>query len=339
MANGQTEGDVMNLQSIYESAYQLTPRSRIKAKVPLNLITDIPDANIEREYRSRAKKQIPQFNKQAESVLDFAIFNIKQDLKVKINNDTIDVKKGFQKGDCHTRVEAWTKHDPSFKPAAVNVKFIDIETAEQYKVEYYSYDSTEATEKNNHKITGALNLLNIDMRSTRGKKGNFGESVRYAYPYDSKCWIAQKIGYFKDELPLVDKYIMQVDSKELRQFTSTLISAFLIALKIYGKPAEQKQQLISLMKKVSQITKDDWQLKHHPNNDNHSRWDGAQHIMREAHDQNVIQHGTSRVDYENSVSFFLYCINNWMQGKFLVQIKKDNFVDCYSDAMDIIEDQ
>jgi hypothetical protein len=330
----------MNIHDVYASAYQLTtPRSKMAANVPLSLVSQIPDANIEREYRSRVGKMIPQFNKQAESVYDITIFNIKKDLEVNINDQIVDVAKGMQKGDGHTRIEGWTKHDPSFVPEKVNVKFVDIETPEQYVTEYYSYDSLEATEKNAHKITGALNLLKIDMRSTRGKKGNFGESVRYAYPYDSKCWVAQKIGYFQNELPLVDKYIMQVDSKELRQFTSTLTSAFLIALKIYGEPAEQKQQLISMMKKLNTITKDDWQLKHHPNNDDHSRWDGAQMIMREAINQSVTTSGTKRVDYINSVNFYLYCINNWMQGKYLKKVIADNFKDCYSDAMDILENQ
>jgi len=331
---------LVTLETIYESAYQLTTtRSRIAANVPLELVAELPDANIEREYKLRAPNMIPHFNKQAESVYDFAIFNILQDLEVNINNEIIPVPKGFQKGNGHTRCYAWTDLNPSFVPKEVNVKFIDIDTPEQYKAEYYSYDSTEAVEKNPHKITGALRLLKIDMRSNRGKRGTFGESVRYAYPYDPKCWIAEKIGYFQDELPLVDKYVMQVDSPELRQYTSTLTSAFLIALKIYGEPAEQKQQLISMMKKLNTITKDNWQTNPHPNNPDSHRWDGAQHIMREAATPVLTKSGTKRSDFVNSVNFYLYCINNWMQGKFLTLMVANNFADCYSDAMEITKNQ
>lgn len=279
---------------------------------------------------------IPQFNKQAESVLDFTVFNIKKPFTVTVAGEKYDIEVGFQKADGHTRTEAWTKWDPEFVPKTVNVKIVDIESAEQFLTEYYSYDSAEATEKTVHKITGALRLLNIDMRSTRGKRGTFGESVRYAYPF-GKAWIGEKVGYFKEELPLVDRYIMQMDSKELKAQTSTLTSAFLIALKLYGKPAEQKQQLLSMMKKINTIKADDWQLKHNPNNDDKSRFDGAQLIIREAINPQFTTAGTKGQDYINSLDFYLYCINNWMQGKFLKVVKPELFKGCYDEAMDTIE--
>jgi hypothetical protein len=337
MDHNNKELTMKSLKQIYESAYQLTTsRSRISANVPLELVAELPDCNVQREYHSRTKRMIPHFNKQAESVYDLTVFNVKNALNVVINDKEYPVAKGLQKGDCHTRTEAWTKHDPKFKPPFVNVKFVDIETAEQFLTEYYSYDSGEATEKTTHKITGALRLMDIDMRSSRGKKGTFGESVRYAYPH-GKAWVAEMIGYFKSELPIVDKYVMQCDSKELRGQTSTLVSAFLIALKMYGKPAEQKQQLISMMKKLSTIKADNWQLQHNPNNDDATRFDGAQLIIREAINPQFTIGGTKGADFVNTLDFYLYCINNWMQGKFLKQVKPELFKGCYDDAMDIIE--
>jgi len=335
-----TTGKEIAMQSIKlksKSVMQLTPRSRMYSQVPLEMVAELPDCNLQREYLSRVKKMIPHFNKQAESVLDFTVFNITRPFSVTVSGTKYHIAAGLQKADGHTRTEAWTKHDPAFVPSTVNVKVVDIHDAEQFKTEYYSYDSSEATEKTVHKITGALNLLNIDMRSSRGKKGTFGESIRYAYPH-GKTWIGEMIGFFRHELPLVDRYIMQVDSKELRAQTSTLTCAFLIALKVYGKPAEQKQQLISMMKKLSTITADDWQIKHNPHNDDKTRFDGAQLIIREAIKPVVTVPGTKREDYINSLDFYLYCINNWMQGKFIKQIQDNKFQGCYQEAMEIVED-
>lgn len=319
---------VNQLDQIRKGAYKLTDRSSVAAHVPTELMTQVPPIEINREVKSRVKKQRPNFAKGAESVLDITVFVVKKPLTIETDFGNLAVSPGYKIGDANTRLEVWRQDltNPSNRsvPETVTVKFVDINTAEQYLLEYDSYDNKDATDTTNNKITGAVSAWGIDMRSKKGIRGQFGESLRYAYPGDHRDSVIDKVKYFEKELPIVDQYTMELESKEMRQMTSTLTSAFLIALKVYSQPAAQRQQLISMMKKINRLNKNNWQVDRHPNNDDLNRLDGAQLIARETiliDQSNVLERGTSRVDYDNSVSFYLYCIEKWMRNDYVHCVK------------------
>ncbi len=339
------QGVVLNktpntIEEAYAMSIPFTDRTSFCPRVPTPILMGLPATEINRDFKSRVKKQKKNFDKRAESSLEVTVFVVEGSFDIEVLGRKVTIAYTFSIGDANTRLEYW-RSDPSYVPPTVTVKFVHIKNAEQYLNEYYSYDSTDSVETTNNKITGGCNLLNIDLRTTRGKKGTFGEALRYAYP-TNKASAIEMLTFFAKELPIVDKYVMNVDSPELRQQTSTLTCAFLIALKIYGKPAEQKQQLIAMMKKLSQIKKDKWQIDTHPNNDNANKLDGAQWIMREALYFNFTEQGTKRSDYTNTLDFYLYCINNWMQNKFISApkgMKNCNFEGKLEEAKDIVFDQ
>ena len=321
----------------YKGAHRLTDRSSVVAKVPLNVLFEIPPTKINREFEKRSIKQSINYNKNAESVRDITVFVTTENIIVPTPFGDLDVDAGFSIGDGNGRLEHW-KNNPQVAPDSVTVKFVLIRSGAEYETEYYSYDSSTSCELNTDKITGALSAFGIDLRTAKGKRGSFGESMRYAYAGDSRDNVLTKVKYFEQELPTVDRYVMHVDSKELRQNTSTLISSFLIALKMYSTPSEQRQQLISMMKKVSSITSDTWQMDRHPANTDKTRFDGAQLLMREAVMPKHTKTGTKRADYENTLDFNLYCIDLWMRNKFIKEIKPTTFEGLYTEEMVILSE-
>lgn len=316
---------VTQLDEYRKNAYKLTDRTSIVADVPVELAVKVPPIEINRDVLLRVNKQRKNFAKGAESALEITVFVVNKPLTVATSFGELNVPAGYKTGDGNTRSFAWMQdlRDPNRAhtvPKSVTVKFVDVNTADEYLLEYDSYDNKDATDTTNNKITGAIRAWGIDMRSAKGMRGQFGESLRYAYPGDSRDSVLDKVKYFEKELPLVDKYTLELESKEMRQMSSTLTSAFLIALKVYNQPATQRQQLLSMMKKVNRMNKNNWQVERHPDNDDYNRLDGAQMIARETiliDQSNVLERGTSRVDYDNSVSFYLYCIEKWMRGSFI----------------------
>ena len=319
----------------YKSAHRLTDRTSIHAKVPLLALFNIPPTKINREFTKRVNKQAANFNKNAESLNEITVFVTTENIIVPTPFGDLDVEAGFSIGDGNTRLEYWKKNS-QLAPATVTIKFVLIRSGEEYETEYYSYDSSTSCELNTDKITGALSAYNIDLRTSKGKRGSFGESMRYAYAGDSRDNVLTKVKYFETELPIVDRYTLNVDSKELKQQTSTLTSAFLIALKMYSTPSEQRQQLLSMMKKVSTITFDNWQENRHPLNTVNKAWDGAQLLMREAITPKHTKTGTKRADYENTLDFNLYCIDLWMRNKFIKQVNPGSFEGLYMEEMVIL---
>ena len=326
------------LEDYMAHAHVATDRTSYAFNVPTNLVLNILPTTINREFLSRVRTQAKNFAKKAESSFEITVFKVAKPFVVDVGFGKINVPEGLSIGDGNTRCAYW-KTDQTHTPPSVTVKFVNIESAEQYITEYFSYDSTDSTEKTTHKITGAISAFGIDLRTNKGRKGHFGESVRYAYAGDRKDDLFRKIKYFHRELETCDKFVMHVDDKTLRQQTSTLISAFLIAQKLYAEPSEQRQQLISMMKKLSTITANDWQIKRHPANENMQKFDGAQLIMREAINFDYTNQGTGRNDYENTLDFYLYCIDAWMRGKFLKEVYPTHFKGKYYEALDTIAER
>jgi hypothetical protein len=319
----QKTPELKTLDDYRSVALKLSERSSIVPYVPLDILYPITAIEINREVESRKKKMRSHFAKGAESVREITIFVVTKPLQVPTAFGSLSVSPGYKKGDGNTRLDTW--QEDSVNPArchtvpdTVTVKFVEISTPEQYTLEYDSYDSKDATNTTNNEITGAIRAWNIDMRSKKGIRGTFGESLRYAYPGDHRDNVINKVKYFEKELPIVDQYLLELESKEMRQLTSTLTSAFLIALKTYSQPAIQRQQLMSMIKKVARLTKDNWQIERHPSNDDLNRLDGAQMIARETinvDQSSVLMRGTSRNDYDSNVNFYLYCIEKWMRGE------------------------
>lgn len=315
------------LQSYYDDSFQTSDRTSYAANVPISTLLSIPQTTKNREFKSRVHKQSKNFQKKAESVREITIFDVQEDIVVDSIHGSYTVPKGFSIGDGNTRLE-WLRQlkesiDAFFSTATV--KFVKIYNAEQYELEYDSYDSKSATETSPHILTGAIRAFGIDMRTAKAKKGQFGESIRYAYPGDRSHQTFAKVKYFHKELETADKYVFHVDDKKLRESTSALICAFLIAQKLYAEPSTQYQQLVSMMKKLSSITKDNWQKLQHPANDDDSRFDGAQLIMRESILREFTQKGTAGADYVVTLDFYLYCIEQWMKNKFLKNVSPTYF--------------
>jgi hypothetical protein len=333
-----------SIKDYYNDSYELTDRTSIARCVPVKYVLNVPHTTVNREFESRVPKQSKNFEKKAESAREITIFNVMNDITVSLSHGTFPVPKGFSIGDGNTRSEylRQLKDDIDAFFSNVTVKFVKIYTAEQYMLEYDSYDAKTSTETSPHKITGAVRAFGIDLRTPKAKKGQFGESIRYAYPGDSREEIFAKVKYFHKELEMADKHVFHVDDKKLRVNASKLISAFLIAQKLYSEPSTQYQQLTSMMKKLSTITENNWQILSHPNNPDNSRFDGAQLIMREAINGEHTEKGTAGGDYANALDFYLFCIELWMKPGdkgFRKQIYAKDYAGYFRDAKDTLADR
>lgn len=234
--------------------------------IPQFLTSDLLDPDVvrthqlQRDHKKRLKKMQKHFQKKLPSLYNLSLMRIKKEFSGTVNGETITVTPGVDMVDGHTRREDWIKSsergdDDTYVPNYVNVIVYDVDNFKQYKDIYYSFDSTDASEKTNEKIVGACRALNLVLNSTTAKSGSFGSALDIAYPGDRKDDILTKVSYFHKEIVELDKLgLFNPADPELK--FQCLMAAALQALKIYSEPDETRLRLEGGLLQLAQARKD-----------------------------------------------------------------------------------
>ena len=234
--------------------------------IPKFLTLDLLDPDVvrthqlQRDHRKRLKKMQKHFQKKLPSLYNLSLIRIEKEFSGTVNGETITVTPGVDMVDGHTRREDWIQSygrgdEDTCVPSHVNVIIYDVDNFKQYKDIYYSFDSTDASEKTNEKIVGACRALNLVLNSTTAKSGSFGSALDIAYPGDRKDDILTKVSYFHKEIVELDKLgLFNPADPELK--FQCLMAAALQALKIYSEPDETRLRLEGGLLQLAQARKD-----------------------------------------------------------------------------------
>ena len=301
----------------------------------------IPTIEINRDFERRVKKMQPHFVKGLPSLEIFVIINVLSGFNITLNGETIFVSKGKKLADGNTRRESMEQH-PEQIPGH-NVIFIqfDVDNEEDFKNLYYSYDSSASVENSADKITGAFNLLGMDLVSKTAKSGTLGEAIKAAYPGDRKDSILDKVAYFKNEIQILDKTgLLNPADKELK--FQMLFAMALIALKLYDHPETQALRCITGLEVLAREASDNLDVTG-------DRWDGLTAICYEyfypgqkgwipkgAHRQ------TGSKTLEPQLDFLLYCFSKYMAKQKIDKkqgFQPTNWKGEYQSTIEIIADR
>lgn len=333
-----------NLSDYYNSAPLALGKMRV-AVAPTKLLmdsTEIPTIEINRFVENRLNKMKKIFSNPTNTQHIVSVICLDDDCNIETPTENIEVSAGMKLADGNTRRLHWSAN-PQDMPDKVIIIFIDVENGDEYKREYYSIDSSDAVENSGNKIQGAVRLLGMDLRSRKGRNGAFGEALNYAYPRDPKDEKLVKVAYYKNELETIDKLgLFDPASSEISHAGAALISAFLIAQKLYKEPIEQVAKLHQGMKKLSMLEIETYQTFNHRDCTKDEN-DGMVSIMQEAAFRKQLGESfgsTKRADMPRAISLYLYCIEKWMSGKFMD--KKRGFKkwdSTYAESMETLKEE
>lgn len=309
----------MKIQDIYNQA-TTDGKVRVAFMSPTEILNEknIETIEVNRDVNSRLDKMKKIFKSPTQTQRSITIFNVKQNMEINLDFDTVSVLKGFKLSDGNTRRKFWLAN-PDIMKENLLVTFIDIDNEQDYLREYYSIDSSNSVESMGNKITGAINLLSMDLRTRKAQRGQFGEAIKYAYPGDVlKDSVLKKVAYFKNEIEQLDKVgLFDPADKAISNAGAALLSAFLIAQKLYAKPNEQRAKLLDGMRKLANLESESYQ-QHNHRDAAPGRMDGMLQIIHESiHNTRIGEAygSTKRAHMPIAISFYLYCIEKWMTNQ------------------------
>ena len=301
----------------------------------------IPTIEINRDFERRVKKMQQHFTKGLPSLEIFVIINVLCDLTITLNGEKIDVPKGKKLADGNTRRESAEQHPEQIPENDVIFIQFDVETEADFKDIYYSYDSSASVENSADKITGAFNLLGMDLVSKTAKAGTLGEAIKAAYPGDRKDSILDKVAYFKNEIQTLDKTGLLNPADNQLKF-QMLFAMALIVLKLYDHPDTQALRCITGLEILARFKSDSLDITG-------DKWDGLTASAYEYFypgQKGWIPEGkhrqTGAKTLDDQLDFLLYCFGKYMAKQKLDKIQgfhHRNWKGEYESPMSIIADR
>ena len=302
---------------------QLLPTAVSDVYINPNCLTSellkLPHIGINRDFKRRLKKMLIPFTKALKGQQIFVVFRVTETLEFDLGGETIVVNPGLYIADGNTRLESMRQNTIPTPNSVISFVF-DINQEDEYLEEYYAIDNSAATEVSADKIRGAISFLNLDVKSRIAVNGNFSWALKNAFPHDSKEGVLQKVAYFKNEIEFLDQCgIFDPVEKTLK--TQNFYMACLMMAKQYSKPPASRAALQSVLESLSRIDFDDLMT-------NKDKWNGVTALIyqvcrpekRQWYDPKHT--GSTKFDATIPVvSFFIYCIQNQMQGKLLSKDK------------------
>jgi len=281
-----------------------------------DLINDqlIRTHQLQRDHKRRLRKMQKHFRKQLPTLYNFSILHITKTISGTVNGEDITIEPGFDMVDGHTRREdilQSLKKGENTYPDNVPVMVYEVDNFKEYKDIYYSFDSSDATEKTNEKIAGACRALGLTLNQVTGRSGGFGTALDIAYPGDSKDDILTKVAYFKDEIIELDS-IGLFNPKDSILKSQCIMALGLMSLKYYSKPDSSKARLIGGLSRLANAKKNT--LDH----GDPKWWYGLDCIEYEFFTEPgkwipaEYHRKTSYSAIEPQMNFFWYCIENYM---------------------------
>lgn len=275
----------------------------------------LPHIAINRDFRRRLKKMLAPFKLALKGQQIFTIFRVTETLQFVIGGETIVVKPGLYVADGNTRLESMRQNTIPTPDSVISFVF-DINQEDEYLEEYYAIDNSAATELSADKIRGAISFLNLNVKSRVAVNGSFSWALKNAFPHDSKVGVLEKVAYFKNEIEFLDQCgIFDPVEKTLK--TQNFYMACLMMAKQYCQPSASKAALQSVLESLARLDFDDLMT-------NKDKWNGVTaliyQVCRPEKRQWYDPKHTSSTKYEATipvVSFFIYCMQNQMQGKLL----------------------
>lgn len=243
---------------------------------------------------------------------EIALFVVRESITIKTKNgEEYDIEPGVYLGNGNTR-RLWYEQNPNYTPKTENLtaRVHEITNGDDYQLIYHCYDSDDAVEKSAEKIQGALNLMKVNVNSTKARSGAFGSALSMAYG-DWKASAIDRVSNFKDEIELIDKHGI-FDPVDKTLGFQTMIATALIAAKHWGQPDMTRERMISGLQFLANAKQDNMSY-----GDN--KWDGLTAICYEVFNpgqKGWIPEGmigsTKGVTQAPQLDFFLYCFEKYM---------------------------
>lgn len=319
MTNTTTVTNVTNINVPNSLIGQLLPTAVPGVYINPNCLTSellkLKHIGINRDFRRRLKKMLIPFTKALKGQQIFVIFRVTETLEFELGGETIVVRPGLYVADGNTRLESMRKNTIPTPDSVISFVF-DINEKDEYLEEYYAIDNSAATEVSADKIRGAISFLNLDVKSRIAVNGSFGWALKNSFPHDSKEGVLEKVAYFKNEIEFLDQCgIFDTVEKTLK--TQNFYMACLMMAKQYSKPPASRAALQSVLESLARLDFDELMI-------NKDKWNGVTALIyqvcrpekRQWYDPKHV--GSTKFDATIPVvSFFIYCIQNQMQGKLL----------------------
>lgn len=283
--------------------------------LPRNLFMNedlLPTVEINRDEKRRVSKMRKILQNWIPPHDEIAIFKVTTDIEVTIDEgETVPVKKGFKLGNGNTR-RAYYRAYPDEAPTTDLVATVyEINSEEDFKKYYYSYDSADSVESGAQKIQGAIRLLGMNVSSTVAKNGGFRSALDIAHP-NPKASIIEKVSFFKQEIELLDRVgIFSHLDKSLK--FQALYAMALMAAKYWNTPADQYDRMVAGLQTLVNAKWDDINL-------GGDRWDGLTCIqvlyfsngtMKQWVEPGYLRK-TSFATVKPQMDFLLYCFELYM---------------------------
>ena len=219
--------------------------------------------------------------------------------------------------DSNTRAYCWGTGGSNEIPQEVLVIEFHFPSFERLKECYDTYDSINATEKNQEKFYGIITgMCNYEPTSKKVKKGvvitalNMASNCFQPEVYSSKAPSTEALPgqtfYFIDEIKAFDQLI-----KNESNWNQTWTCAAIMSMKKYGTENERLNDgLLRLDGKKANTIPDEW--------------DGITTIIDEWKTDDFLgEKGTRFAQFENQVSYCLYYIDKWMDDKTVKRISNN----------------
>jgi len=218
--------------------------------------------------------------------------------------------------DSNTRAFNWSLGGSDSIPKDVLVIEFNFPSFARHKSCYDTYDSVNATEKNQEAFYGIITgMCNYEPKSTKVRKGVIITALHMANccfqpdTYTSKAPQRESIPgqtyYFLDEIKEFDEMIINESS-----WNQTWTCAALMAFKKYGISNERLLKGLDFLDKKSSNTRT-------------TKIDGITYIIEEWKTHSFLgEKGTRFSQFEDQVSFCLYCIDKWMKDEPLKRMGK-----------------
>ena len=211
--------------------------------------------------------------------------------------------------DSNTRAFNWSLGASDSIPKDVLVIEFNFPSFARLKSCYDTYDSVNATEKNQEAFYGIITgMCNYEPQSTKVRKGVIITALHMASccyqpdTYTSKAPQRESIPgqtyYFLEEIKAFDRMIVNEGN-----WNQTWTCAALMAFKKYGTSHEKLLEGLDFLDKKSSNTRT-------------TEKDGITFIVEEWKTHKVLgEKGTRFSQFGNQVSFCLYCIDKWMKPR------------------------
>lgn len=292
-------------------------------KLSVEEFLDIPPVPVQRDTLARSKKPAV---KRALSILkqvhlEVAIAELLKDCTYY----GVKYKKGWRGVvNGNTRALFWKTGKSDKIPTTVNVTTYFVNTMEEARDIYNTYDSPDATESRQEKLYGIINgLYDYDAISSKVQKGQILTALNLAcYYFDPVKYGSKTTSRVIKDLPFVTKeYIEEIKAFDKICTSDTywdqaLVCAALMSLKRYGT---NNAKLLDCLVKIDGC--------YAKNDKINSPVDGITHITMEWNSKKRFP--VRRTSWQKSgglfqtVPFLLYWIEKWMSDKVLSQTGKN----------------